>query len=175
MLGQGDDMKIRFKELASRLTGVSIPVFGISWNPTEPERKIIRDLLVYLEDRRALYNPFAHELEHEVADSVLDIRKELTSAIQRLSADSNAAPLLRAMRAACRQYLNEMQAHRPPMFSFLTSLGTLRSLFGINIAYLAIEYGIDIEGELASIVPPQFKEDEAAEQDKSSVCGKPRR
>ena len=156
-------MKIKFKELVSRLTGVSIPVFGVSWNPPEPERKIIRDVLVFLEDRRALYNPFAHELEHEVADSILDIRKELTTAIQRLSADSNATPLLRAMRSACREYLNEIREHRPPMFSFLSSLGKLRTLFGINIAYLAIEYGIDIEGELASIVPPQFKEDEEAE------------
>ena len=45
----------------------------------------------------------------------------------------------------------------------------------MNIAYLAIEYGIDVEGELASIVPPEFKEDEEAEQAKSSVRGKPRR
>lgn len=156
-------MKIKFKELASRLTGVSIPIFGVSWNPPEPECKIIRDVLVYLEDRRALYNPFVHELEHEVAHSVLNIRQELTSAIQRLSADSNAAPLLRAMRAACRDYLNETRKQRPPMFSFLTSLGKLRTLFGINIAYLAIEYGIDIEGELASIVPPHFKQDEEVE------------
>ena len=153
-------MKLKFKELASRLTGVSIPVFGVSWNPPEPERKIIRDVLVFLEDRRALYNPFAHELEHEVADSVLEIRKELTSAIQRLAEDSNAVPLLRAMRAACREYLDEMREHQPPMFSFLTSLGKLRTLFGVNIAYLAIEYGVDVEGELASIVPPQFKKDE---------------
>jgi len=157
-------MKIKFKELASRLTGVSIPIFGISWNPPELESKIIRDILVYLEDRRALYNPFAHELEHEVAHSVIEIRKELTSAIQRLPADSNAAPLLRAMRATCREYLDETREHMPPMFSFLTALGKLRSLFGINIAYLAIEYGIDIEGELAGIIPPQFKEDEQHEQ-----------
>jgi len=168
-------MRIKFKELATRLTGVSIPIFGISWNPPESESKIIRDVLVYLEDRRALYNPFAHELEHEVTHSVLDIRKELTSAIQRLSADSNATPLLRAMRAACREYLNETREHTPTMFSFLTSLGKLRSLFGVNIAYLAIEYGIDIEGELASIVPPQFKEPKEAEQDVSGERGKPRR
>ena len=168
-------MKHKFKELASRLTGVSIPVFGISWNPPEPERKIVRDVLVFLEDRRALYNDFAHELEHEVMDSVLEIRKTLTSAIQRLPDDSHAVPLLRAMRAACREYLNETREHRPPMFSFLTSLGKLRALFGVNIAYLGIEYGIDIEGDLAKTIPPQFKEDEEAVQDKSSVRSKPRR
>lgn len=168
------NMKIKFKELASRLTGISIPIFGVSWNPPESESKIVRDVLVYLEDRRALYNPYACELEHEVTQSVLDIRKELTSAIQRLSANSNAAPLLRAMRSACREYLDENRGQMPT-FSFLTSLGKLRSLFGVNIAYLAIEYGIDIEGELASIVPPQFKETEDAEQDVSGKHGKRRR
>ena len=68
------------------------------------------------------------------------------------------------MRAACREYLDETRQHMSPMFSFLIALGKLRSLFGVNIAYLAIEYGIDIEGELASIIPPQFKESEQIEQ-----------
>jgi len=83
-------MKIRFKELASRLTGVSLPVFGVSWNPPEPERKIVRETLVFLEDRRALYNDFAHEIEDQVAQSVLQIRTELTNAIRRLSEDAEA-------------------------------------------------------------------------------------
>jgi hypothetical protein len=45
-------MKFHFKELASRLIGVSVAVFGVSWNPPEPERKIIRELLIFLEARR---------------------------------------------------------------------------------------------------------------------------
>ena len=53
---------IAFKEIASRITGISIPVFGVSWNPPEAERKIVRETFIFLEDRRALYNDFAHEL-----------------------------------------------------------------------------------------------------------------
>jgi hypothetical protein len=29
---------LKYKELASRLNGVQIPIFGVQWAPTEPER-----------------------------------------------------------------------------------------------------------------------------------------
>jgi len=127
------------------------------------ERKVVRRAFVFLEDCRALYNDFVHEIEDQVASSVLEIRKHLTDAIQELPDKSTAIPRLRAMRAASREYLDttQHQPWRPSHFTFLAPLGRLRSLFGINIAYLAVEYGIDIEGELASIVPPEFQNDEA--------------
>lgn len=71
-------IELAFKELASRVTGVSIPIFGVSWNPPESERQVVRETFIFLEDRRALYNDFAHEITEEVADSVLAIRAELT-------------------------------------------------------------------------------------------------
>ena len=151
--------KIRFQEIASRITGISIPVFGVSWNPPVSERKIVREVLVFLEDRRALYNDYAHEIEDQVTTSVLEMRKNLTDAIQKLPDESNAVPRLRAMRAACREYLDCKDRHFQPSFMFLTALGRLRSLCGVNVAYLAVEYGVNIEGELASIVPPEFKKE----------------
>jgi len=111
-------MKICFRELASRLTGVSVPIFGVSWNPPESERKVVRDVLVFLEDRRALYNDFAHEIENEVGESVLRIRSELTDAIRRLSEDSEAASSFQAMRAACREYLNGYWAQASEVLRF---------------------------------------------------------
>ncbi|HXF79432.1 MAG TPA: hypothetical protein VN598_11255 [Usitatibacter sp.] len=50
---------LQFQEITKRLNGVSIPIFGVQWVPTEPERKIVRDVLIALEDRRVLYNPCA--------------------------------------------------------------------------------------------------------------------
>ena len=50
--------KIRFKEIIRRLTGFSTPFFGISWQPPESERKTIRKLFNFLEDRRVLFNPY---------------------------------------------------------------------------------------------------------------------
>jgi hypothetical protein len=154
---------VKFKELAARLSGVQIPVFGVQWTPPEPERKVIREVLTFLEDRRALYNDFAHEIDHEVVQSVMEIRQVLTDAIARLPEGSPAIPALRAMRAAAREYLDRSH-HVPHRFGFMVELGRLRTLFGLQVAYLAIEYGFDVEHELAAIIPPELREDADAER-----------
>jgi hypothetical protein len=90
-------------------------------NAPEPQRKIVRGVIAFLEDRRVPYNPYNIEIEREVSESVLEIRREITKAIQ-------AAPALRAMRAACREYLD--QSHRfPHHLGFM-----LRAHFGLQIA-----------------------------------------
>jgi len=148
-----------FKAIASRLTGVSIPIFGVSWNPSESERKIVRDTFVFLEDRRALYNDFAHELDREVTQSVLAIRTELTVALKRLPEDSEAMPCLKSMRAACREYMDSArpECHGGP-FSFMAELGKLRAMIGVQVAYLAVKYGIDIDGELIRVIPAGLRD-----------------
>ena len=51
-------------------------------------------------------------------------------------------------------------SHRfPHHLGFMLALGELRALFGLQIAYLAIEYGLDIENELAQIIPPELRGD----------------
>jgi len=152
----------KFSEIASRITGITIPIFGVSWQAPKPERAIVRSVLLFLEDRRALYNPFAFELEHEVAQSVIEIRAHLTEALQRLPESSKTIPSIRAMRSACREYLDS--SRKGDDFGwhhngFLIQLGRLRTLFGYHIAQLAVMYGLDIEGELAKILPPEYKED----------------
>ena len=115
-------------------------------------------MLIFLEDRRALYNPYAFELEHQVAQSVMEIRITLTDVLQRLPESSNALSSIKAMRIACREYLDD--SHNNSHHSgFLADLGRLRTIFGYHIAQLAIMYGIDIEGELAKILPPEYKEE----------------
>lgn len=150
--------RIFFGDIARRITGFTLPVFGVSWNPPESERKVVREVLIFLEDRRALYNDFAHEINHEVAESVLAIRQELTGALKRLPDSSAAVPCLRAMRAACREYLDTARStHSTGYFSFLTELGKLRAMIGVQVAYLAVKYGFDVEGELARIIPPELR------------------
>jgi len=151
-------INLAFKELASRITGVSIPVFGVSWNPPESERQVVREMFIFLEDRRALYNDFAHEITHEVADSVLAIRAELTGALKRLPEKSEAVGCLKAMRAACREYLDNVRPLARGPFAFMTELGRLRAIFGVQVAYLAVKYGIDLHGELVRIIPPDLRD-----------------
>ena len=59
---------------------------------------------------------------------------------------------MRAMRAACREYLDGSRHHYSHDLSI--GLGRLRALFGLQIAFLAIEYGIDLEG--SSTTEPRY-------------------
>ncbi|MBI4188949.1 MAG: hypothetical protein HY525_00235 [Betaproteobacteria bacterium] len=160
-MGKGRSGTLAFKQLAGRITGISLPVFGVSWNPPANERDIVRETFVFLEDRRALYNDFDREIEDEVVQSVLAIRAELTSALKRLPETAEAVSSLKAMRAACREYLDgPRRGHRGHWgpFPFSAELGRLRAIFGVHVAYLAVKYGIDLDGELLNIIPVEFRD-----------------
>lgn len=150
-------MKTTFKKMVRSLTGFSTPVFGVSWNPPETDRETLRKVITFLEDRRALYNPYEIETEIWVVRSILEIRKNLTDVIQTLDDSSDISAHLRAMRAACRKFMDEVEVesgHLSRRFpEAFTALGELRGVFGIHIAQLCVKYGVDIEGQLAMILP----------------------
>jgi hypothetical protein len=152
---------MKFTEIIARLNGLSCPVFGMSWTPSAPDVSIARRTIRFLEDRRVLYNDFAWEIPDQCVQSVLEIRKFLTSELGNLKDGSELAPPMKSMRAACRKFLNDMHYElgmpARPRFgnhsAFNTALGELRLSFGRTVASLAVQYGIDVEDELASILP----------------------
>ena len=165
-------LTLKAKELLGRMTGFSTPVFGMSWNPASSEREVVRGFLTFLEDRRALYVANQFEIENDVNGSVKSIRSQCTQTLSRLSDGSPAIAPIRAVRAACRKF--ETEPHpRFPLFvnlrgdrethyvPFFTALGELRGSVGIQIALLATAYGIDLEPELASILPAEDRDAEA--------------
>lgn len=163
--------KIAFQKLANRLTGISAFGFGANWQAPEPEAAVVRNLIHFLEDRRVLYVDYCLEIPEEVNDSLLKVREELTGALQQLPDGSPAIEPIRMMRAAARKFLNREHPHfinlvshrrqdpdwRMPGISpeFFTALGEIRAVFGREITTLAYVYGIDVEAELASILPPE--------------------
>ncbi len=162
--------RMKFKEVLSRITGFSVPVFGVSWTPTQPEITKARQVLAFLEDRRVLYNPYHLEVADQCIQSVLDIRRFLTEVIGQLGADSKLAEHLRGMRAGCRAFLDAtspgarriIRSHWAGPFesSFFTSLGELRATIGVHVAAIAVMHGLDIEGELAEVLPAPSKKDD---------------
>ena len=162
---------MNFREIASRLTGISSPIFGVSWNPTESDRAVARRVIAYLEDRRVLYVPSEAELPEHCVHSVMEIRRFFTTELGSLSPDTSIAQALSAMRAACRKFLDAVQADNGVIirhgFSqghyaswvFLSALGELRGVFGIHVAMLAAAYGLDVEPQLAVIIPVVADED----------------
>ena len=93
---------MKFQEIRERLTGLSCPFFGASWDPPEAERTVARRVVTFLEDRRVLYVDSeiqAPRHPYYCVESVLEIRKMLTKEIAGLPDDSPIAQGLRALRA----------------------------------------------------------------------------
>lgn len=157
---------MRFEEIVRRITGLSGPFgLGVSWEATPPDVTHARRLFTFLEDRRILYVPHVLEVPSHCVMSVIEIRHYLTAMLQALDEGSELAPHVRAMRAACRKFLNATQDReggllihgtRPGHFqswTFLPAIGELRGVFGVHLALIASKYGLDIEDDLASILP----------------------
>jgi hypothetical protein len=106
--------KARAKDYASRLTGISTPLFGASWQPTVSEREIAEEVIDRLEDRRVLYNPSEAETPLYCAQSVLQIRQILTDALGTARGKGLLVERLSAMRAACRHFLDRMEREQGP-------------------------------------------------------------
>lgn len=150
-------------EAGRRVTGVSLPGFGLQWaDPGPPEREQVRRFVVFLEDRRALYNPDYLEEESQVEHSVHDIRAECTKLLQQLGEGTYAAVPVHTIRSACRRYHDDANlqfrffdrhAHDRGTPGFFVALGALRAAVGEQLSRLASHYDIKITGELADILP----------------------
>jgi hypothetical protein len=164
---------MKFKEIASRLTGLSCPIFGASWNPSEPDISVARRIITFLEDRRVLYEPCEVEVPHHCAHSVIEIRHFLTQELSKQDVSKDIADSLRALRASCRKFLTRVQCKEREIIScanqqghyaswvFMDAIGQLRGTFGIHLAQLAVRHGLDVEDGLAQIFP---EKDEDVEQ-----------
>lgn len=155
---------MKFKEVVARLTGLSIPVFGVSWNPPEAEVTVGRRIIAFLEDRRVLYNPYDMEDPGHCISSVVEIRQFFTVELGMLTDQDGLAANLRAMRAACRKFLDTVgvRDYRRGGFGgrglahdwqFMSALGELRGVIGLHVAAIAAKHGLDIDGELEAILP----------------------
>jgi hypothetical protein len=149
---------------ARRVTGISTPFGGLQWSDPGPsERETVRSFLVFLEDRRVLYNPFDLEVPNQVDHSIHEIRHQCTEALRRLGERAFAAVPIRAIREACRRFhddantqfrfFDDERMHVNMAPGFFMALGALRATIGQQVALLAGHYDLDIEGDLASVLP----------------------
>lgn len=167
------ESRIPFADIARRITGITTPVFGVNWEPPESKRDVVRRLVAFLEDRRALYAPYDMEHGPWVERSVLEMRGELTNVLKDCPEDENITGPIRAMRAACRKFLDKTgpPGRRERRQHFMRyeagiweALGELRAIFGLHLARLCAAYGVDAEPDLASIFPEPDEETEGEEK-----------
>ncbi len=145
---------MKFSEIANRLTGISTPLVGVSWQPSELEasaaRRVIADSL---------------EVPEHCVHSVLEIRHFLSAELGKLDSAMEFAASLRAMRAACRKFLERVgtdgretvlyanQHGHWASWTFYSALGEMRGTFGVHIAKIAAQFRLDVEDRLAAILP----------------------
>jgi hypothetical protein len=173
---------VKFSEVARRLTGISTPIFGVSWDPGQADVAVARRVIRFLEDRRVMFNPEHLEVPEHCVKSVIEVRRCLTTELAELGEDHAVAPHLQAMRAACRRFLDtayEIEGGDPgrlrpwglegwPAWAFNAALGELRGVVGVHVAQLAVKYGVDVEDDLASILPASIEGDEDTEDRRRS-------
>lgn len=146
-------------ENLKKITGISTPIFGISWEPQESTRESVRQLLVFLEDRRILHVKSTSELfrwkashiRHQewALTSVLEVRSRLTKTLEETEFPVEARSYLEDMRKACRFLLSQHVLFNKDQN---IPIGVLRKVFGRSIGKLCIMYGLDIDNELSKLV-----------------------
>jgi hypothetical protein len=101
---------MKFTEIASRMTGFSSPIFGVSWQPSTPDVTIARRVLAFLEDRQLLYAPYEVEQPEHCIASVLKMRDFLTGLLGDQPMGSDLTDSLRVMRSACRKFMSTVNS-----------------------------------------------------------------
>lgn len=155
---------MRFSEIINRLTGISCPVFGLSWNPVDTERSIARRIIVFLEPRRVLYSAYEYESVCPCITSVTEIKIILLPELQQIDENSELNSYIRAMRNACNKFLSKCpdrkdfrchacQSGNIDNWIFTSAVGELRGVFGVMVGQIAKSYGLDVEDDLAQIIP----------------------
>jgi hypothetical protein len=163
---------VKFSEIANRLTGISTPLGGLSWQAPELEVWAARRVIAFLEDRRVLYAPDSLEVPSHCVHSVLEIRHFLSAELGKLDGNSELTASLRAMRAACRKFLDRVGSrdgrgdvvryadhhNHWASWTFYSALGEMRGTFGVHLARIAAQFHLDIEDQLASILPAEVQD-----------------
>jgi hypothetical protein len=159
---------VKFSEIAARLNGFSTPIFGLSWEPPRSDVAAARQVITFLEDKRALYNPYMAEQPTYVIESISDIRRQMTATLGAGGLAENFVASLRTIRAACRKFTDGVGArteggrlflpdglgiHYAFDLEFIQRLGEWRGVVGVEVAKIAAAHGLDIEERLASILP----------------------
>ena len=145
-----------------RPTGIGGFGFSVNWEKVPGDEEVARQVITFLEDRRLLFGKRHSEDELDCVHSAIEIRRELTDELSRAKPGRSLADSLRAMRAATRAFVdaagpgarNFRYHHGAMTDEFSLALGELRSLVGLHVAVIADQYGIEVEPDLAQILPP---------------------
>lgn len=157
----------KLKERASQVTGFQIPIIGagVSWQPKEADVTKAHKLFVFLEDKRVLFYEEEWEFMPHAIQSVMHIREYLVERIlMETDQDSPLYKSSKELRDACIEFLDltqKLERTANGMLDWKQSnyrlmrivLGQLRRRFGKELLNLSVLFEINVEDNLATIIP----------------------
>jgi hypothetical protein len=157
--------------MALRVTGIGAFGLSLNWEKVDGDKQIARNVITFLEDRRVLFVHGHSENAVFAVHSAIVAREFLTEQLAQAQPGKSLEASLRAMRASFRRFVqaggddgHNFEHHR--YFSDLDplslALGALRSEVGLQVLLIAYYYGLEVEEELAAILPV-IADDESGE------------
>ncbi len=101
---------MRFSEMAARLNGVSIAIFGVSWTPPTVDVEVAREVVAFVETRRVLVSTYTNEMPGECVRSVLQIRDFLSEVMGSAGIVGDLLQPLRLIRRYCVRFIQRLGA-----------------------------------------------------------------
>lgn len=117
-----------------------------------PDEKLALRVVHLLEDKGALYQPYAQEDPTRVLDSLKELRVSLTAIRSEIAPESPLSVIVESIVRACRHYMNST-SDCPGIDELNFSLGAVRKVVGINVGDLIKHYKIPVSDELQSTIP----------------------
>jgi len=155
------------------MNGFSTPFGGLSWVPPTADVDVAREVIARVESKRVLFSTYSNEVPEHCVESVLEIRSFLTDLIAKGGAAEKLEQPLRLMRRHCLRFLERVGATESFVdarardrvlfrdqrwhlhdYWFGEALGELRCGMALQIGVIAVAYRLDVEDDLAGILPP---------------------
>lgn len=124
-----------------------VPIFYLTRRTDrQSERRLVFALLTFLDGRRVLFDPWTLEDPELVAASVLKVRARIDDDLASLEPDADAVASLRAIRAACLQYLTRVPHPEDATNHWPGAINDLRAGVRDGIESLERDYKIAMPG-----------------------------
>jgi len=151
---------VTYHQILKRYTGFSCPIFGLQWDASASDTEVARDVVADLADRRVLYAPIRIDETAHYVESVGEIGDRLMDALDELAYQSPLDNQVRKVRQAARRFIDRaghsgFDTFAPPVQRSVLrrELARLREKFGEAVAELSISHGVEVDDDLASIIP----------------------